>query len=242
MPTLALFLAALLAVVHLSAARLRFLGCAPRSRWLSFASGLSVAYVFVHLLPGIAAGQHALTRAGIAGEPTGADSWRVALLGLAVFYGLERLATHSRRRNARGGEGDRTEAAVFRLHAGSYAVYNLLIGYLLVEQAGEGATGLLLFWFAMALHFLVNDFGLQQHHRERYTHRGRWVLAAAVLAGAVAALAFDVGPVAIALVTAFIGGGVVLNVLKEELPDDRESRFGPFAAGALGYAALLALV
>ena len=33
--------------------------------------------------------------------------------------------------------------------------------------------------------------------------------------------------------------GIVLNVLKEELPADRESRFVAFAAGAAGYAALL---
>jgi hypothetical protein len=32
---------------------------------------------------------------------------------------------------------------------------------------------------------------------------------------------------------------MVLNVLKEELPEDRDSRFAAFAVGAGGYAALL---
>jgi hypothetical protein len=38
---------------------------------------------------------------------------------------------------------------------------------------------------------------------------------------------------------AFLAGGVVLNVLKEELPDGRESRFLPFLAGPGACAALL---
>lgn len=32
---------------------------------------------------------------------------------------------------------------------------------------------------------------------------------------------------------AFVAGGIVLNMLKEELPEDRHSRFWPFALGAL---------
>lgn len=242
MTPLVLVLALVLAAVHVAADRLRFLDRIPRSRWLSFASGLSVAYVFVHLLPEIAAGQHALSAAGVAGAATGSHAWLVALLGLALFYGLERLAKLSRRRNARRGGGDYTERRVFWLHTGSYALYNLLIGHLLHRRAEDGVAALLLFWFAMALHFLVNDYGLRQHHRERYTRAGRWVLALAVLAGAAAAPPAAIDEVAIVLSVAFIGGGVVLNVLKEELPEDRESRFLPFAIGAAAYAALLTLL
>lgn len=44
---------------------------------------------------------------------------------------------------------------------------------------------------------------------------------------------------ALAALFAFLAGGVILNVLKEELPEERESRFSAFAGGALLYAALL---
>lgn len=47
----------LLAAAHLFAPRLRSLTLVPRSRWLSAAGGVSVAYVFVHLLPELAEGQ-----------------------------------------------------------------------------------------------------------------------------------------------------------------------------------------
>ena len=38
---------------------------------------------------------------------------------------------------------------------------------------------------------------------------------------------------------AFLAGGIVLNVLKEELPRERKSRFWAFALGTVAYAALL---
>lgn len=38
---------------------------------------------------------------------------------------------------------------------------------------------------------------------------------------------------------AFLAGEVILNVLKEELPNERKSRFGAFALGTAAYAALL---
>ena len=59
-------LAAGLGAVHLFAGRMRFLRASPRSRWLSAAGGVSVAYVFVHLLPDLAEEQETIRRA--AGE------------------------------------------------------------------------------------------------------------------------------------------------------------------------------
>ncbi len=61
------------------------------------AGGVSVAYVLVHLLPELAEQQETL-REAIA-EPLGFVEnhvYLVALFGLAVFYGLERLAESSR--------------------------------------------------------------------------------------------------------------------------------------------------
>ena len=40
----------------------------------------------------------------------------------------------------------------------------------------------------------------------------------------------------------FIAGGVVLNSVKGELPEEGEARVGPFVAGAVGYALLLLLL
>lgn len=229
-PPLSLAAVAIFAAVHLFAARLRFLSVVPRSRWLSAAGGISVAYVFLHLLPEIAGGrEHVAGWLGL--ERT---IWLLALAGLAVFYGLERLVRQTRRRHGTG-------TPVFWLHIGSFAFYNVLIGYLTLHREDGGSLALLFYTAALGLHFLTNDFGLRQDHAEVYDRRGRYVLAAAVVLGAAIGLVVVLPESATVGAIAFLGGSVVLNVLKEELPEERESRFTAFLAGAAGYAVLLIL-
>ena len=120
-----------LAIVHLLAGKVRFLNVTPRSVWLSIAGGISFSYVFVHLLPDLAAAQQTIREA--AGESFAFLEYHVylvALIGLAAFYGLERAAKTSRQRNQSAGQDDSTETGVFWLHAASFALYNALIGYL----------------------------------------------------------------------------------------------------------------
>ena len=240
-----------LAAVHLLAGKLRFLQVIPRSRYLSLAGGVSVAYVFVHLLPELTERQS--TFAADADAPTALLAatderalFLVALVGFVGFYGLERVAARSRRESGQqaiaGGAETRTTAGVFWLHVGSYAAYNALVGYLLLHREETGTANLLLYFTAMALHFVVNDHGLREHHRSAYARVGRWILAGAVLLGVLVGLLVGVPDPLLGLLLAFLAGGVVLNVVKEELPEERESSFAAFGAGAAGYAAILLLL
>ena len=79
-------------------------------------------------------------------------------------------------------------------------------------------------------------------HRGAYDRVGQWVLAAAVLLGWAIGEAVEVPRVGLALLQAFVAGAIIFDVLKEELPAYRESRYGAFAAGALIYAVLLLLL
>lgn len=240
MVVLSMLLAVALAAVHLYSGKLRFLDVTPRSRWLSAAGGISVAYVFVHILPDLAEAQETIREA--AGESFAfleQHVYLVALVGLGVFYGLERSAKISRRRRRRLGGPDAAGAGVFWLHTASFALYNALIGYLLLHRETPGLLSLLLYAFAMAVHFVVNDHGLREDHKDTYHHLGRWVLAAAVLVGWVIGLFGDISEAALAMLFAFLAGGVVLNVLKEELPEERQSRFWAFVLGAGVYAVIL---
>jgi hypothetical protein len=47
---------------------------------------------------------------------------------------------------------------------------------------------------------------------------------------------------ALGVLFAFLSGGVMLNVLKEELPEERESRFWAFVVGVTAYTTLLLLL
>lgn len=240
------FLAALLAVglafVHIFAGKLRFLDTIPRSRWLSMAGGVSVAYVFVHLLPELNERQHAFEHSTNGILAYFEDHvYLVALFGLAAFYGLERAANLSRRSNRKAGKKDTTSWDVFWIHIISFSLYNALIGYLLVHRQEPEFVSLLLFSFAMALHFIVNDHGLRENHKHDYDRIGRWILAIAIILGYCVGQATEIQEMAVSALFAFVGGGVILNVLKEELPEERESRFWAFVLGAFGYAVILLL-
>ncbi len=226
--------------IHLFVRRLVFVDRSPRSKWLSFSGGVAVAYVFLHILPDL--GAHATRLSDRMGErPLIAESiiYALALAGLATFYGLERQVKLSRERSREEGEGDLAEENVFWIHVASYGLFNLLIGYLLLHREEAGYWALGLYFTAMALHFLTADFGMRQHHRSAYDAWGRWVLAGGAVAGWALGMMVDLPPPAIAGLFAFLAGGVVLGVLKEELPEERKSFFLPFLGGIIGFAGLV---
>lgn len=229
-----------LALVHIFADKLRFLDSVPRSRWLSIAGGVSIAYIFVHVFPEL---REAQTKIEQINNPIidflEHHVYLIALLGFSIFYGLERLAKSSRHYNRALGKADVPTTTVFWTHIGSFAIYNALIGYLLLHREEPDIKSLLLFFIAMALHFVVNDYGLREHHKAVYKHIGRWILAAAIIIGWVIGLATEIHQAAIAVLFAFLAGGVILNVIKEELPTERESRFWAFITGASVYTILL---
>ncbi|GHA72008.1 hypothetical protein [Pontibacter akesuensis] len=225
-----------LALIHFFGTRLRFLEGLPRSVWLSLAGGVSVAYVFLHLFPEFSEGQAHIKEFGGLGGFLEHHVYLMALIGLAFFYGLERAVIEDKQEQ---GKGQKPSGGVFWIHIGSFAIYNALIGYLLFQREEGALQELILFSIAMALHFIVNDYALQEHHKERYKRIGRWVLVVALVAGWVVGYLLQISESAIALLMAFVGGGVILNVMKEELPEERASRYWAFALGAGLYATLL---
>jgi hypothetical protein len=232
----------LLAAVHVMAGRVHFVSGPPRARGLSLAGGITVAYLFVHLLPDIAAGEeHIVERVDEVAPFLERHAYLLALTGVVLFYGAERAAIRSRERQ--GHIGRPTSAAFFRVHLGLFAAYSVLVGYLLVGQVErDGVVAASLFVVALGVHFVVNDTMLRDHHEHRWDDGGRWILAGAALVGWAIALAVEVPPAVESALIALLGGGVILNVLKEELPAERDSRFWAFFAGAAGYATVLVLV
>lgn len=241
----ALVIALALAVLHLLAPRIRTLPGVPERAMGSFAGGLAVAYVFLHLLPELVEGNEAIGEAledVIAGSPLlDLAIFGVALAGFTLFYGLERHA------QGLGGRGAAEESArgpaMFRLHLASFVVYNGLITYTMALRLRTGIAFAILFTVAIGLHFVLIDRGLEEHYPRRFQRYGRPILAGALLLGwLLAALIAPSSTVLVALLTAFLAGSILLNVFKEELPSERESSFVWFCIGLVVYGALLALV
>ncbi|WP_224268717.1 hypothetical protein [Haloprofundus salinisoli] len=232
-----LVLAVGLAVVHLEADRLRATALVSRRVWISFAGGASLAYVFVHVLPELSAEQETLHESNLGLLPfLEHHAYLVALGGFATFYGLERLAQRPR---PKADEDDDEGDWVFWVHITSFGLYNTIIGYLLVHRIDAGLWNLLFFFFAMGFHFFVTDAGFRRLHERPYHRHGRWLLAGAVLGGWTLGELVSLSEVDLALLFAFLAGGVVLNVIKEEVPEHQQSNFAAFLVGAAGYATLL---
>ena len=180
-----LLAAAGLASVHVFSQQLRVLQDTPKRQLLSAVGGMAVAFVVLRLLPALSGHQQALQRV------TSGSTWGllknhvyiIVLISIAVFYGLERLARQSKRKRSDAGKSERTSYGVFWLHIGTFAMMNILIGYLLVGRAAQGLLHLSLFFLAMLFKFLVNDHSLHRAHKDLYDDLGRWLLVVAVFLG-----------------------------------------------------------
>jgi hypothetical protein len=263
-----------LAALHLAAPRIRRLPGIPETVTGSFAGGLAVAYVFLHLLPELAEGNESVGEAlkhVLHPSPLlDLGIFVVALAGFTAFYGLERLAgdTHpavertspvrvgigagAPTGNGLSAGGSTTGAppvpvqpvtAVYWLHLASFMVYNALITYTMPLRLRTGVAFAVLFAIAMGLHFVLTDRSLEEHYPRQFDRTGRLLLAGALLAGwAVAAVRAPSSTLVVALLTALLGGSILLNVFKEEVPSNRRSSFGWFLVGLILYSALLAVV
>lgn len=236
MTVLSLFLVLFLAVITLFVGKATWIErLLPQFRWISLAAGVSLAYVFLELLPELSAAQREFEHNGASLVPK--QAYLLALAGIGVFYALEVLALASRRASLRRGGADYTGTLFFGVHILFFAAYNFLIGDLLHGVSARGSLAAILLGLVLALHFYMADDGLRRHHSHRYHDWGRWVLAASLVAGYVAGsrIAPDARPVLWALVT----GGLILNTVKEEMPKDKESCLISFFSGATVLSLLL---
>ena len=97
-------------------------------------------------------------------------------------------------------------------------------------------TPIALATFAFGAHFLVNDHELHRHHGRAYESAGRSVLAAAVVVGWLLGAVWRPPVLVFVGLLGLLSRGIILNVVKEEIP---EGPFSAFAAGTLAYSAVL---
>ena len=219
--------------------RLRLGDSRSRRSWVSAAAGIAIAYVFVDLLPQMSRMQELFSTAS-AGSPLPFPHYRVytsALVGFVIFYGLENMVAFTR-----PGRQKKENAPASWLHIFGFAVYCALMGYLLHEESVSGSRSLLLYSLAVFFHFWIVDHSLRREHGSLYDRSGRWLLASGVLAGWVLGAFGFYSEFLVPTLMGFISGGVVINSIKEELPEKGEGRVVPFILGAFGYALLLLLM
>jgi len=211
---------------------------------LSFGAGVTIAYVFVHLLPELEAARevlgHSEARMGL---PIPAlRVYLAALVGFMSFYALRHVMEKAGRPagspEARGGENRLLRSA----HTGAFLAYVWLAGYLAVRSFEEGTAPIILYAAALGLHFLALDFSLSREYGSWYDRSVRYLFALAPLAGWAVGFFVEFSPFFTAALLGFLSGGIILNAMVAELPKEEDARPLAFLFGGALYTALLIIL
>lgn len=230
-----------LAGLHLFVGRFHFRAQAPRSRFLSFAGGWVVGFVFLGQMPALAAAQVPLARALTDSLAQAAQFsvaiYLVALAGTVMVYGVDTWAAQV---------DEKDEAAILRgrhpafwFHIALFATFNAIVGYLLVTRAHQDTWVLILYTIAMALLLGLSDASFRHRHPLAYDRGARWILAGAIIAGWLVSVITTLPPLAVEIARAFLVGTALITALRDQIPSQQTASFGWFLAGAAVIATIM---
>jgi hypothetical protein len=201
---------------------------------LSAAGGVALAYVFMHVLPELAQSQEYLLEWVDARRQVMIEEhvYLFALAGLLVFF------------TAIGVERDmaRNQRAFYRVELTTFALYNVLIGYLLTRRMASGIMSLVLFTIAVVAHFIAVDSDLYERHKEYYRSNGAWILAVSLIVGWLLAAFTELHPLLVIAGFSFLSGAIIVNTFRVELPRADKRNYKALITGAGLYALLILLM
>lgn len=216
-----------LAAIHLLANQKWLVGLIWHPRFLSFAAGVSFAYVFIDILPTLEIAEPILKETFGFIPYLNHHAYLMALFGVLFFYGLH--ASKSRTPSDRN----------FWLALFGYAVFNFFVGVSFADSTNPDIQPIPLYTTALAMHYFVNDHTLGQEEPGLYQSRARWGLICALFLGYCVGKFTHIPNSLEALVVSFLAGGVLLNVLRYELPKREKVGYPFFVLGSLLYTAII---
>ena len=182
-------------------------------RQAAFGGGLSVAYVFLHLIPSLDSSH----------EVVGPRIYFVALLGFVVFYGLDAFFQPPKH----------THAAKYHPYLATFFVYDGLIVFTLGLELPPTPILTAVFALSLALDVLNTDIELQEDYGARFVKSGRWILLAGVASGYALSLVRRPHPLVVDVLTAALAGFIMFHTSKGVFPISKNSKFPAFLAGVL---------
>jgi hypothetical protein len=202
---------------------------------ISLGAGMSVAYVFLHLMPELHEARSTFVASvSMTLRYEGKSISFLSLLGFLTFYGLTHLSARFKN-NVQAGEAGLS----FKLQISGFAAYIWLMSYLLVHSLAPGHGFTTMYAVAMTFHFLALDYNLRHEHAACYMRIGRFVLAGAVFLGWSIGQLYAIPHHILALLVAFISGAIIMTSTVMELSSGEDSRYLPFVCGAIIYGLIL---
>ncbi|MCH9643423.1 MAG: ZIP family metal transporter [Gammaproteobacteria bacterium] len=209
----------------------------PR-RIASFAGGVAVGYVFLHMLPELVESRDHIHKlldgAGIMTPFKDLVVFVVALVGFEVFYFIERYASRA------CGEGVVLQQRGFRVHLAMYFIYNFLITYTMFLRVQTGLFYSILFAIAMGLHFILTDNHFKRYFPDFFNVKAHIFLVFGLLMGyVISLLMYPMSIYITAILIAFLSGSILYNAFSQEIPMNRKTSTVFFFLGTLIMGALL---
>jgi len=184
-------------------------------RQQAFGGGLSVAYVFLHLIPSL----------DVADDVGGPRIYFVALLGFVAFYGLDVLFQPP----------NHTHPTKYHAYLGAFFVYDVLLVFTLGLELPPTPALSLVFALSLAMDVFNTDLELQDEYGARFVRLGRWVLLAGVAFGYGASLFRRPDPFVVDILTAALAGFMMFHTFNGQFPASRNKKFPWFLAGLLTF-------
>jgi len=156
----------------------------------------------------------------------------IALLGLLTYYLSNRLNVPH----------DGKHHMTLAIHVALFALYNFIVGDLLANVPREGYFPIVLVGTVLALHMLGINHQLRAMYQQRFDMWIRWILALSVLVGWTAGVSFRMETSTLAVLSAFLAGGIIINVMTKELPQRGKGHTRFFIGGVVLFAVMIAMV
>lgn len=210
-------------IIHLFSKHLTF-GKLKLSAVMSFAAGVGLAYIVINLLPQLRHFQEVIDDSfKMSNNIFVANIIYIIILFGFTFSHISHQVDEELYKKYKDTNINKAETLHFWSDMTFHIIYNLLIGYIIISKDFGSVLQFISFFIAFGLHFLMNDWGLRHHHKNRHDKIGRYVLALSMFLGGTISLFVDFPNYVIVIFEAYITGAMILNVVKYELPSETES-------------------
>jgi zinc transporter ZupT len=210
----------LLTLIHLASERIEPRHGAMRWRIISFAAGISIAYLFLHLLP----------ETYEAADHIRGWVFVFLLAGFAVFHLIEKyIYQHAER--------ERLVEELKEIHSISFFAYHFVVGIALRGKFEDSVLEGLLFLVPVAFHAGLSTASLSGIHGDmRQRASVRVFLSLSTLLGVVFAVFIPIPPALELGLVSFVAGVLLYIIVREFLPQKEKGEPAYFVLGLLVFA------
>lgn len=220
----------MIAIVHVLYPRVEKAASAYRHVWIPFTGGVAIGYVFLYLLPKLSDYTAAIRVDGIQGvwEILDYRVYLYCLVGFTFYYFVDQY---------KDTEDDNPVKPVI-LKGGGFFIYNVLTGYVLANWSRPGIIPVFLGGGVLTMHLLGVNYQVREWNNRIFDDYFRWLFAVAIIIGWGAGAFLAIPRELEMVVTGVLAGGIITNIMIEEIPSRQPGKTRPF----LGGVALIVLV